>query len=71
MRAVVYNGARDVSVEDVADPTVERPTDAVVKITASNICGSDLHMYEGRTDLRPCAGSQGIGKRWTALFFTP
>jgi glutathione-independent formaldehyde dehydrogenase len=35
MRAVVYNGARDVSVEDVADPTVERPTDAVVKITAS------------------------------------
>ncbi|GAB3529490.1 glutathione-independent formaldehyde dehydrogenase [Arthrobacter monumenti] len=50
MKAVVYNGPRDVSVEDVPDAKIERPTDVLVKITATNICGSDLHMYEGRTD---------------------
>lgn len=50
MKAVVYNGPRDVSVKDVPDPKIERPTDVIVKITSTNICGSDLHMYEGRTD---------------------
>ena len=50
MRAVVYNGPRDVSVKQVDDPRIEQPTDALVKITTTNICGSDLHMYEGRTD---------------------
>ncbi|NJC24504.1 glutathione-independent formaldehyde dehydrogenase [Arthrobacter pigmenti] len=50
MKAVVYNGPRDVSVGDVSDAKIERPTDVLVKITATNICGSDLHMYEGRTD---------------------
>jgi glutathione-independent formaldehyde dehydrogenase len=50
MKAVVYNGPRSVSVQDVPDPKIERPTDALVKITTTNICGSDLHMYEGRTD---------------------
>ncbi len=49
MRALVYNGPFDVSVTDVPDATVEAPTDAVVRITTTNICGSDLHMYEGRT----------------------
>lgn len=50
MKAVVYNGPRDVSVIDVPDPKIEKPTDAIVRITTTNICGSDLHMYEGRTD---------------------
>ena len=50
MKAVVYRGPRQVAVEDVPDPKIERPTDAIVKITTTNICGSDLHMYEGRTD---------------------
>ena len=50
MKAVVYNGPRSVSIQDVPDPKIERPTDALVKITTTNICGSDLHMYEGRTD---------------------
>lgn len=50
MKAVVYKGPKDVSVEDVPDARVERPTDVLVKVTATNICGSDLHMYEGRTD---------------------
>jgi glutathione-independent formaldehyde dehydrogenase len=49
MRAVVYNGPRDVAVRDIDDPRIEQPTDALVRITTTNICGSDLHMYEGRT----------------------
>lgn len=53
MKALVYNGPRDVSVSDVPDASIERPTDALVRITATNICGSDLHMYEGRTGLEP------------------
>lgn len=50
MKAVVYNGPRDVSVKEVPDAKIERPTDVLVKITSTNICGSDLHMYEGRTN---------------------
>ena len=50
MKAVVYNGPRDFGVQDVADARIEQATDAVVRITTTNICGSDLHMYEGRTD---------------------
>ena len=51
MRALVYNGPRDVAVQDVPDAKIERPTDVLVRITSTNICGSDLHMYEGRTDM--------------------
>ncbi|THF87167.1 aldehyde dehydrogenase [Deinococcus sp. KSM4-11] len=50
MKAVVYNGPRDVAVKKVPDAQIERPTDVLVRITSTNICGSDLHMYEGRTD---------------------
>ena len=50
MRAVVYRGERNVAVEDVDDPRIDAPTDAIVRITSTAICGSDLHMYEGRTD---------------------
>ncbi|WP_432484695.1 glutathione-independent formaldehyde dehydrogenase [Kineococcus esterisolvens] len=49
MKAVVYRGPKTVTVEDVPDARVENPTDAVVRITTTNVCGSDLHMYEGRT----------------------
>ena len=49
MKAVVYRGTKSVVVEEVPDARVETPTDAVVRITTTNICGSDLHMYEGRT----------------------
>jgi glutathione-independent formaldehyde dehydrogenase len=51
MRAVVFHGTRDVSVDDVRDPTIEEPLDAIIKITTANICGSDLHPYEGRADM--------------------
>src|SRR3977135_2804932 len=50
MKAFVYTGPRDVGVQDVPDARIERPTDVLVRITSTNICGSDLHMYEGRTD---------------------
>lgn len=50
MKAVVYEGPRQVSVKDVPDARIERVTDVLVRITTTNICGSDLHMYEGRTD---------------------
>lgn len=46
MKAVTWHGKRDVRVEDVPDPTIEEPTDAVVRITSTAICGSDLHLYE-------------------------
>ncbi|MCU1496055.1 MAG: Alcohol dehydrogenase GroES domain protein [Acidimicrobiales bacterium] len=46
MRALTWHGKRDVRVEDVPDPRIEEPTDAVVRITSTAICGSDLHLYE-------------------------
>src|SRR5512142_3476896 len=46
MKAVTFHGKRDVRVDTVPDPTIEQPTDAVVRITSSGICGSDLHLYE-------------------------
>jgi glutathione-independent formaldehyde dehydrogenase len=49
MKAVVYRGPRRVEVTEVPDPTIQAPTDALVRITTTNICGSDLHMYEGRS----------------------
>lgn len=51
MRGLVYRGEKQVVVEDVADAAIEAPTDAVIRITTTNICGSDLHMYEGRTNV--------------------
>ncbi|MFU8815834.1 MAG: zinc-dependent alcohol dehydrogenase [Pseudomonadales bacterium] len=46
MKALVWHGKRDVRVEDVPDPKIETPTDAIVRITTTAICGSDLHLYE-------------------------
>jgi threonine dehydrogenase-like Zn-dependent dehydrogenase len=46
MRAVTWQGKRKVSVEDVPEPRIEQPSDAIVRITSTNICGSDLHLYE-------------------------
>jgi glutathione-independent formaldehyde dehydrogenase len=51
MKAVVYKGPREIAVEDVEDATIEHPLDAVIRITTANICGSDLHPYEGRADM--------------------
>src|SRR5687767_11872345 len=46
MKAVTYHGKRDVRVDTVPDPTIQEPTDAIVRITSTGICGSDLHLYE-------------------------
>ncbi|HTE44069.1 MAG TPA: alcohol dehydrogenase catalytic domain-containing protein, partial [Gemmatimonadaceae bacterium] len=48
MRAVCWEGKKDVRVQTVPDPTILNPRDAIVKITATAICGSDLHLYNGR-----------------------
>ncbi|HWC33157.1 MAG TPA: zinc-dependent alcohol dehydrogenase [Actinomycetota bacterium] len=45
MKAVVWHGKHDVRVDEVPDPKIEEPTDAVVRITSTAICGSDLHLY--------------------------
>jgi threonine dehydrogenase-like Zn-dependent dehydrogenase len=46
MKALVWHGRRDVRVETVPDPSIQEPTDAIVRVTSSGICGSDLHLYE-------------------------
>jgi threonine dehydrogenase-like Zn-dependent dehydrogenase len=46
MKAVAWHGKRDVRVDTVPDPKIEQPTDAIVRITTTAICGSDLHLYE-------------------------
>lgn len=53
MKAVVYQEPFKVTVEEMPDPKIEAPNDAVVRMTTTNICGSDLHMYEGRTPAEP------------------
>lgn len=47
MKALVWHGKESVSVDDVPDPSLVEPTDAIVKITATAICGSDLHLFDG------------------------
>ncbi|MEO7234737.1 MAG: zinc-dependent alcohol dehydrogenase [Lapillicoccus sp.] len=46
MKALTWQGKRDVRVEEVPDPVIQEPTDAIVRITSTAICGSDLHLYE-------------------------
>jgi threonine dehydrogenase-like Zn-dependent dehydrogenase len=46
MKALTWHGRRDVRVEDVPDPVLQDPTDAIVEVTSTAICGSDLHLYE-------------------------
>src|SRR3982750_4039270 len=46
MKALTWQGTESVSVEEVPDPRIEQPTDAVIQVTSTAICGSDLHLYE-------------------------
>jgi threonine dehydrogenase-like Zn-dependent dehydrogenase len=46
MKALTWHGKRDVRVDTVPDPRIEQPTDAIIRVTSSGICGSDLHLYE-------------------------
>ncbi len=64
MKALVYHGTKSVSVDKVPDAKIEKPTDVVVKITTTNLCGSDLHMYEGRTNVKKgtVLGHENLGR---------
>jgi threonine dehydrogenase-like Zn-dependent dehydrogenase len=46
MKALTWHGTHDVRVDTVPDPAIEHPTDAIIRVTSSGICGSDLHLYE-------------------------
>jgi threonine dehydrogenase-like Zn-dependent dehydrogenase len=47
MEAVVFHGVRDIRLETVRNPKIKEPTDALIRITASAICGTDLHFIRG------------------------
>jgi len=47
MKAVVFRGVGDLRVEDAPEPTIQHPTDAIVRLTSSAICGTDLHFARG------------------------
>jgi threonine dehydrogenase-like Zn-dependent dehydrogenase len=64
MKAVVFHGLGDIRLEDVADPRIQEPTDAIVRITASAICGTDLHLVRGTVPgMQPgtILGHEGVG----------
>jgi len=63
MRATTIHAAGDIRVEDVPEPTLRRPTDAIVRVTAGCICGSDLWPYRGANPIRPGAtiGHECVG----------
>ncbi|WP_181312311.1 alcohol dehydrogenase catalytic domain-containing protein [Nocardioides campestrisoli] len=46
MKAVTWQGTEDIRVEEVPDPKIEEPTDAVIRVTSTGLCGSDLHLYQ-------------------------
>ena len=58
MKAVTWHGKRDVRVDNVPDPTIQAPTDAIIRVTSTGLCGSDLHLYEvlGHLDLLESRG---------------
>src|SRR6202050_1008804 len=64
MKAVVYHGPKKVTVDTVPDAKIEKQTDVVIKLTTTNICGSDLHMYEGRTNVETgkILGHENLGE---------
>ncbi|MDB5096602.1 MAG: zinc-binding dehydrogenase family oxidoreductase [Cyanobacteria bacterium RYN_339] len=64
MKAVVFHGIGDIRLDDVPEPRIEQPTDAIVRLTASAICGTDLHMVRGTmAGMKPgtILGHEGVG----------
>jgi threonine dehydrogenase-like Zn-dependent dehydrogenase len=63
VRAVVCLGVGDVRVVDVPDPSIEKPNDAIVRVTRTAICGSDLHFFHGKTPIEPgdVIGHEAVG----------
>src|SRR5215217_7082720 len=46
MKALTWHGKRDVRIDEVPDPVIQHPTDAIIRVTTTAFCGSDLHLYE-------------------------
>src|ERR1043166_1846783 len=64
MKTVVFHGVGDIRLDDVKDPKIQEPTDAIVRLTASAICGTDLHFIRGTVaDMNPgtIRGREGVG----------
>ncbi len=64
MKAVVFHGVGDIRLDDVPEPKIEQPTDAIVRLTASAICGTDLHMVRGTMpgmEAGTILGHEGVG----------
>lgn len=64
MKAIVFHGVGDIRLDDVADPTLEQPSDAIVRLTSSAICGTDLHFVRGTMPgVKPgtILGHEGVG----------
>jgi threonine dehydrogenase-like Zn-dependent dehydrogenase len=64
MKAVVWHDVGDIRLDDVLEPTVEQPTDAVARLTSSAICGTDLHFVRGTmAGMKPgtIPGHEGVG----------
>jgi threonine dehydrogenase-like Zn-dependent dehydrogenase len=64
MKAVVFHGIGDIWLDDVPEPRLEEPTDAIVRLSSSAICGTDLHMIRGTlTGMQPgtILGHEGVG----------
>ncbi|HEU4610617.1 MAG TPA: alcohol dehydrogenase catalytic domain-containing protein, partial [Kofleriaceae bacterium] len=64
MKAIVWHDIGDIRLEDVPEPKIEKPTDAIVRLTASAICGTDLHMVRGTVSPMKkgtILGHEGVG----------
>lgn len=64
MRATVLHAPGDIRFEDVAEPTTLQPTDAIIKLSATCICGSDLWPYRG---LQPLNGLMNMGREYCGV----
>jgi threonine dehydrogenase-like Zn-dependent dehydrogenase len=64
MKAIVFHGVGDIRLEEVPEPKIQEPTDAIVRVTASAICGTDLHIVRGTVNgMKPgtILGHEGVG----------
>src|SRR5438309_4127672 len=64
MKALVFHAVGDIRLDEVAEPKIEKPNDAIVRLTASAICGTDLHFVRGTlTGMKPgtILGHEGVG----------
>ncbi len=64
MKAIVWHGVGDIRLDDVPDPQLQEPTDAILRLTASAICGTDLHFVRGTMSGMKAGtilGHEGVG----------